>query len=56
MGKRKVKKGGNRFTAKVLGFIAMLTFFYVVNIAGGCQTVVTKASYDIDTNIIGIFR
>ena len=56
MGKRKVKKAKNQFKAKVLGFIAMLTFFYVVNLAGGCQAVATKVTYDFDTNIGRIFR
>lgn len=56
MTKRKNGKKDSKIMAKTFGFIIMMMFFYTVNLAGGCQSVLTKASYDIDTNIIGIFR
>lgn len=56
MAKRKNKKKDSKIMAKVLGFIFMMIFFYTVNLAGGCQKVTTRMSYDFDTNIIGAFR
>ena len=56
MAKRKNGKKDSKIMAKTFGFIIMMVFFYTVNLAGGCQKVATTASYDFDTNVIGIFR
>lgn len=53
--KKKVKKQAT-LSHKIIGFMLMIVFFYTVNIAGGCQKVLTRANYDFDHNIVSLLK